>query len=202
MRMPKLRETDATHYLQARGDGSPRVRFRIQGQIDAPPKEVIRLFHDRVEKISGELPNIDHVELLEREADRTRIRWFAKGDIPYAFHKVVKPEDLYWEDDVLWDMEACEMGARVFRPGFKKLRCEVRTSFAEAEGTGTRYTVDGDLRIDIPMFGLMLERFFIGKTEANMREFYELLGKEVERSRPEQDASAEAQAETPEEPES
>lgn len=170
------------------------MRYRIVGDIDAPPAEVIRYFHDHVEEVAAKLPNVERVEVLERQAEQTRLKWFAKGEIPYAFHKVVSPDDLWWEDDTLYDFEANELGARVFRPGMKRFQSQVRIGFEESEEGKTSYQIEGEVRIDVPMFGQMLERFFVGKVEENMRAFYELLGKEVVAHRTNEGPKADAPA--------
>lgn len=158
------------------------MRFRVEGRVEAPPQEVMRVYHGRLEALGVRLPDVARAEVLERTPARTRVRWFARGDIPAAVRHVLRPEDLSWEDDVAWDFEGGVAEARVRRPGFDRARCDSRIRFLPADG-GTRVVCDGELRFDVPLVGGLLERLFAGHAEANVRAFLDLLAREVAEAR-------------------
>jgi hypothetical protein len=167
------------------------VKFRITGEIAATPEQAIRTYHGSLERIAERLPNVARVEVVERTGNETRLRWYAKGDIPKAFHKVIAPEDLFWEDHAEWHFGDQQVYVEVQRPGMKKVRSDSRVVFEPTE-TGSRYKFEGDLKIEVPMFGGMLERFFVGFIESNTRRFFDLLAEEAAAQ-----AAAEAKAAAP-----
>lgn len=152
-----------------------RVRFHVEGDIAAPPDRVLALYHARLEEVAASLPEVQRVEVLERTSSLTRMKWFAQGDIPRAFHKVVAPSDLWWEDRIEYDFAALTATVHVHRPGLKNVRSESRVTFAPS-GAGTRWRSEGELRIDVPLFGGMLERFFVGHVQDSARRFFARLG--------------------------
>lgn len=155
------------------------MRFEVEGICKASPDETMRVYHASLETLGARLPNVERVEVLERTSERTRLRWFAVGDIPRAARRFLKPEDLFWEDEVAWDVSERTARVRIHRPGFDFVRCDSTLRFQPIDGDATRVVCEGDLHIGVPLVGAFIERAFVGHAADNMRRFFALLADDL-----------------------
>ncbi len=84
------------------------MRFTITDEIEFPRDVVYPTMRDRIEELIDYLPNVDSIEVLEREIDgdthRYVKRWRASAtEIPGLLRPIVKPEYLQWVDHATWD---------------------------------------------------------------------------------------------------
>lgn len=87
------------------------MRFTITDEIDFPRDLVYPTIRDRIEELIDYLPNVDAIEVLEKEIDgnvhRYVKRWKASAsEIPALLRPIVKPDYLQWVDHATWDGDA------------------------------------------------------------------------------------------------
>ncbi len=83
------------------------MRLESSEIIEKPADEVFRLVRDDMDKLAAFLPNVERIEVVERdelEDGRVRIvnHWHARADVPKLAKKFLKPEMFSWKDHALW----------------------------------------------------------------------------------------------------
>ena len=88
------------------------MKFSKTSKVSHPAQKILELMIDRMEEIVPFLPNVEAIELREREelpGGRIRIvrHWQgAASNVPAALRPFVSQEMLGWIDTALWDPAA------------------------------------------------------------------------------------------------
>ena len=119
------------------------MRFALTDEIAWPLELVYDTHRDKLEEILDYLPNVENIEILEKqvEGEVTRFvkRWTgSSNDIPSVLRPVVKPEYLQWIDRATWDRGA-------FTTAWE-LELDFLKGAMSARGLN-RFIADGDITI-------------------------------------------------------
>ena len=152
------------------------------GRIAKPVEVVYPLVRDRLSEIVPYMPNIERIDVVERQdmgGGRTRVvnQWFAKADVPAVAKKFLKPDVLSWKDLALWDDERRQveytLESRLARDLYD---ARGTNSFRPSADGGTDLTIRCELVIHadrIPGVPKFLARQFIPAIEAFIRKLLE-----------------------------
>jgi uncharacterized membrane protein len=78
----------------------PTVESRIA--IEAQPEDVYANARDSIEQLASFLANVESIEVLERDADRSVSKWAGQVATPFG-----TPIRFQWTEEDVWDDEAC-----------------------------------------------------------------------------------------------
>jgi hypothetical protein len=146
------------------------VRFRIQQRFDAPVERVEAALLDTtfLERLAG-LPRLGRPELLDRQEDgdtvHRRVRYAFTGHLSSAVTAVVDPAKLTWVEDSTTDRRTHRTSFRIVPDHYGDRLQASGTSTLQPDGTATRRTVEGDLRVRFPLVGSKVERAIVSGLE-------------------------------------
>ena len=130
------------------------MEFRCEGRVDAPVEVVYAIIRDDLISLVPFLDNVAAITELERKpgaAGRTSVlnRWRAEqGNVPSAVRPFLKPEMLEWLDHAEWSDAESWVDWWIEAPTFRDLyKCKGRNHI-QADGTGTRIAITGELTVD------------------------------------------------------
>lgn len=142
------------------------MRFRITQRIAAPLADVEAALLDPafLESLS-ELPKLGRPQLLDvddtGDTVRRRIRFAFAGQLSSKVTAVVDPAKLTWVEDSTTDRRTHRTTFRIV-PDHYADRLTASGSFVlEPNGTGTRRTAEGDLRVRFPLVGGRVEKAIV-----------------------------------------
>jgi nitrogen fixation protein len=164
------------------------VEIQVNDVIKHPLDRVFSTYRDALSELAVYLPNIERIEVLEREelagGDLRLLNlWKAAGaEIPTALRAFVKPEMLQWRDFAVWHTSehACSWRTEI---GFMKeaIHVEGRNTFEQDAQGHTRILIRGQIRVDaskipgVPRLlagsvGPGVERFVVNMITPNLKE--------------------------------
>jgi hypothetical protein len=130
------------------------MRIFVEDVINFPQQAVYDTQRNEMAKLVAYLPNINKIEVLEREERDGGVRivnlWRAAAtDVPRIIRPFVKPEMLQWHDYAEWfdDDHYCTWRLKT---GFFTEQVSVRgkTSFLRLGENKSKCVIDGDLSVD------------------------------------------------------
>ena len=159
--------------------------IRSVERIGHPVDEVYTTFRDRLPEITRYIPNVDRIEVVEREELGTgRLRllnhWYAIGEIPAVARSILKPEMLSWKDHARWDDDALHVEWELETHFFTEaVSCRGVNAFQAVGDDETEVALSGTLELDlaaIPMVPRLLrtkvssevERFVVALIQPNL----------------------------------
>jgi hypothetical protein len=75
--------------------------------VKAPLEKVYDLVKNKLPEIVPYLPNVDKIEVLEKNEDGSKThlvnKWYAKAEVPGVVKSFIKPELFCWKDVASWD---------------------------------------------------------------------------------------------------
>ena len=122
--------------------------------LEHPRKTVYEAYRDELPDVAEYIPNIDQIEVLEREdtdgGATLHNLWHAKASIPSVAKAFIKPDMLKWEDYATWRNKKYECAWTLETHVFPdSVTCEGVTRF-EADGRKrTRVILEGNLKISL-----------------------------------------------------
>jgi len=162
------------------------MRFRKERFFDYPVDKVTSLF---MENGGGydmqELENVKGWKVL-KEDDRGDSRigakeWCAHGRIPKALQHIISPKMLSWIEHSEWNRRdkiyKFEIEPFYFR---KQITCRGKTVFAAAGENRSSRTFEVELKVDIPVFGAMIEGLVMEYLKKNEDQDYRLCLKHLQ----------------------
>lgn len=145
--------------------------FRASVTIGAPPDDVLAVLADPAfYPALGELPAITAPEVLLHAAEhgttRLRVRYRFAADLPLAARRVVDPDRLLWVDDTVIDHASLSARFTIVPEHYgDRFSCAGAWRLTP-DGPGTTQSVEGDVRVGIPVLGRLAERGIVrGLTE-------------------------------------
>jgi hypothetical protein len=112
-------------------------------------------YRDDLPDLAEHLPNIDRIEVLEREEPEEGVvrlvnRWHAEGDIPAVARRFIKPEMVNWTERVTWDQSTWVCSWEI-EPAFFTSYVTVKgaTDYNEAGEGRCEIHIQGDLSVDV-----------------------------------------------------
>lgn len=143
------------------------MEFVVEQVIAAPLDAVEGAFVDPgfLARLA-ELPSFAGVELLDQEVDgdlvRQRVRYAFVGELSPAVTAVVDPAKLSWVEESVHDRTTHRAACRIVPDHYaQRLECSYTVQLT-AKGGATRRTVQGDLRVRVPLLGGRAERAIVG----------------------------------------
>jgi len=143
------------------------MNFSLTQTFAAPVAEVVRLYADP--SFLSSLPptaGLDTPVLLdhERTGDLVILRWQHRyvGDLPGGIHRFVDPGRLSWVEETTLDLVAATARSTLRPDSYADM---IRTTVAARygpTGTGAERTVEGSVRVRIPLVGPKAERAIVG----------------------------------------
>ena len=133
------------------------MKIEADARVAFDRELVFTTYRDRLPDLVPHLPNVERIEVLEREDDvggqagvtRLLNLWSAEGEVPRVAQSIIKPEMVAWNDHARWDQNEWTCHWRV-EPKFftENVRCQGKNRFI-AEGDSTLLEIRGDLEIDL-----------------------------------------------------
>ncbi len=159
----------------------------VEDVINFPRDQVFETYRDKLPEMVKFLPNIDKIEILEREENDGTTRllnlWKAKAsEIPKLLAPFVKPEMMQWKDHAKWDNEGwtCEWRSEL---GFFSEQIEVKgkNTYEPQGDNSVKITIRGTITVDgkklpgVPRLvagkvGSTVEKFVVKMITPNLRE--------------------------------
>lgn len=166
------------------------MKIEVVDTIPFDRDVVFATLRDELPGLAEYLPNVERIELREREElaggrIRTLNHWKARAEIPAVARALVKPEMLQWLDHATWDSSTWRCDWRL-EMGFvtDRLHC-AGTNVYEDLGPGrTELAVRGDLTLDLKgmkgvpsimagQIGAALEKFVVSLITPNYKRLNE-----------------------------
>jgi hypothetical protein len=127
----------------------------------------------------AELPKLGSAEVVAQTRDGTtvqqQVRYLFRAELSGAVTKVVDPDRLTWVEDSAIDL-ATHLTRCTIRPDFyANLLAGRYDARIVADGTGSRRTITGSLKVKVPLVGGKVERAIVGGLEENAAAQAELL---------------------------
>ena len=150
------------------------MRLFVEDVIAHSQAAVYDTQRNRMPELAAFLPNIDEIQMLEREEREGGVRivnpWkAAASDIPRVIRPFVKPDMLQWHDYAEWFDEGFYCTWRL-KIGFMTEQVDVRgkTSFLDLGDGRSKCVVDGELTVDhtnLPGVPRLLAKKVVGEVE-------------------------------------
>lgn len=162
------------------------MKLFVEDTIRYPLDLVFNTYRDNLDKLAVYLPNIDAIEVKEREEpkpDQVRLLnlWkAAPSEIPAVVRPFVDPSKLQWKDYALWDASDYSCTWRNELNIFTdQITIQGRNTFTAVGDNATKITINGDLTVDakripgVPRFmagkiGSAVEKFVVTTIKPNL----------------------------------
>lgn len=161
------------------------MEIRSESLIPYPRERVYRAFRDQLPEIVKYSPDIRELTVHSR-TERDGVvslhnEWVSAADVPPIAAKLIRPDQLRWDDYAEWDDAAFTTAWTIKPRAFTEaVRCTGTNRFLE-EGGSTRLIAEGTLDIDlreipgVPKFlagtlGPQVERFIVGLITPNIQQ--------------------------------
>lgn len=142
------------------------MRFTIEQTLSGVPAAVQSVLLDPAfVQARAVLPKLGDPELLDSTSDGTRaeqrIRYRFVAELSSAVTAVIDPEKITWVDDATYDLVGLTAEHRILPDNYAdRLRCTYRATLT-AEGAAARRTLEGDLKVRMPLVGGRVERAIV-----------------------------------------
>lgn len=130
------------------------MKLYSEDTVAFPREDVYKAQRDDMVKLAAHLPNIDRIEILEREEIDGGVRLLnlwkaAPGEVPRVIRPFVKPEMMQWKDHARWHDESFSCDWRL-ELGFFTEQVDIKgTTRFEPMGEGRcKVIIDGTLDVD------------------------------------------------------
>jgi hypothetical protein len=154
------------------------VRFETDQRFRAAPLAVLTIYTGP--SFYDDLPEFSRVgrpELLghERTGDRVtmRVHYRFTADLPSAAHAVIDADKLTWVEETTYDLAALTSTSRLLPDHYPdRLTASARSRFTadpRAEGGSVR-TINGDLKVRVPLVGGRVERAIVDGLQEHLRD--------------------------------
>ena len=146
------------------------MRFRIEQRFDAPLDDVERAYIDPgFLDLLADLPKLGRPQLLDQREDgdliHQRVRYAFTGELSSAVTAVVDPAKLTWVEESTLDRRTHRTRFTIV-PDHYRSRLECDGEFVLApDGSGTRRTADGVIKVRFPLVGGKVERAIVSGLE-------------------------------------
>jgi hypothetical protein len=142
------------------------MRFTLEQRFTAPPDAVAAAFADAgLYAELGELPKLGAPEVLDRSVDgdvvTMAIRYHFAGELSSAARRVLDPAKLTWVEHSTHDLARRRVRYRLDPDHYAdRLSSSGEYQFAP-DGTGTRRTAEGEVRVRAVVVGPLVERAIV-----------------------------------------
>ena len=140
--------------------------------INASPDVVYAAARDSIEKLPEFLPNVDSIEVLEREANRAVSKWAGKVQTPFG-----APVRFSWTEEDLWDDETLTCAFNQTEGDFDQYEGSWRFA-ADGDGCETHLAIS--FAKNIPGLGPLIQNLLQTKVQEMCNETLEGLKRMVE----------------------
>ncbi len=151
------------------------MRLFVEDKVAFPRERVYQAQRDDMAQLASYLPNIERIEVLEREEREGGVRilnlWkAAASEVPTVLRAFVKPEMMQWKDHATWDDATFSCAWRLEVGIFtEQVDIQGTTRFEDA-GNGTcKVILDGELKVDEKR--LPVPRLIAGKVVGEVERF-------------------------------
>lgn len=156
--------------------------FEIVQQIEGPVEAVDAALVDPAFLARmAELPKLGSAEVLRqsREGDVVcqQVRYLFKADLSGAVTAVVDPKLLTWVEDSTCDLVEHHTTCAIEPDHYQNMLHVGYEALLAADGTGTRRTVTGQMKVHVPLVGGKVERAIVSGLEENAAAQADLLTK-------------------------
>jgi hypothetical protein len=157
------------------------VRLGLEQTLTAEVERVESLLADaKFIEATGDLPKVGEPELVDqrREGDLLYQRVHSRfaGQLSSAVTAVIDPRRLTWVEETIFDLATHTARFRIVPDHFAdRLQAEGRHRFRPTADHGTRWQVDGDLRVRAAFVATAVERAIISGLEEHLRDLAALI---------------------------
>lgn len=160
------------------------MEIRSEATIRYPLERVWRTWRDRLPEIAKYNPDIREIVTVSRAERDGRVElhneWASAAEVPPIAAKLLKPDQLRWDDHAVWDDATHTATWRIVTRAFTEaVKCTGTTRFFPLPSGDTRVLLEGALEIDlreipgVPKFlagtiGPQVERFVVGMIAPNL----------------------------------
>lgn len=162
------------------------MRISVEDVIRYPQQKVYNIQRDEMAELVRYLPNINHIEVLEREEVEGGVRivnvWHAaETEVPRMARNFIKPSMLSWTDYALWRDETCSCDWRLETNFFREqVKVSGTTTYEKIDDKSVRSVIEGSLEVDVAKipgvpkllarkFGPEIEKFVIKLITPNLK---------------------------------
>jgi hypothetical protein len=131
------------------------MKIYVEDVINYPQQEVYRIQRDEMSNLADHLPNIERIDVLEREELEGGVRivnlWkAAKTEVPLVARKFIKPEMLSWKDYARWHDETFSCQWKLEMNFFSdQVKVSGKTTFEKLDDGRVRSVIDGELEVEV-----------------------------------------------------
>jgi hypothetical protein len=168
------------------------LEIKSESKIHYPRERVWLAYRDRLPEIAKYNRDIKEILVLSRTESGPIVElhneWASAAEVPPVASKLLRPEQLRWDDFARWDGDTyvCDWTIRT-RAFTDAVTCVGRNAFLE-DGDGTRVVLTGDFAIDlneipgVPKFlastiAPQVEKFIVSLITPNLERINESLEK-------------------------
>lgn len=143
------------------------MHFEMDQRFESPADEVTAAYADvdLYPTLVG-LPKLGGIEVIDRSGDdataRLRIRFAFTGDLPSAVTAVVDPKRLTWVQETVHDLATGTTRFTLVPDHYPDRLSASGTFRVRADGSGSRRTITGDLKVRAPLVGGRVEQAIVG----------------------------------------
>lgn len=161
------------------------MRFRLEHHFEAPVAVVEATMADPDYLASVVLPDVGRAELIERVESPGRLlmrtRHHYTGELDSLARRVLGSTDVGWDQEVTIDTAGHQAQLRIIPlVAAGQFSCSGTYRFLDHEGATIR-TLEGELRLKVPLIGAMAERRvgdgMVRRMEIEARQLAEWLGR-------------------------
>lgn len=159
------------------------MRIQSESIIPHPQQRVFLAYRDQLPAVVPFLDDIKAIRVISREEQGDKVvlhnEWESGREIPAVAAKIIRPDQLHWDDYATWDStsHSCAWVIRT-RAFTEAVSCQGSTRLVP-EGNGTRVVLSGELTLHlkeipgIPNFlakGIIpqVEKFIVSLIEPNL----------------------------------
>ena len=131
------------------------MKIYVEDVINHSQQEVYRVQRDEMSNLADHLPNIERIDVLEREDVDGGVRivnlWkAAKTEVPLVARKFIKPEMLSWKDFARWHDESFSCQWRLEMNFFREqVKVSGKTTFLKVDEARAKSVIEGELEVEV-----------------------------------------------------
>jgi hypothetical protein len=155
--------------------------WEIVQQIDAPVEAVDATLVDAAFLATmAELPKLGSADVLSQSRDgdvvRQQVRYLFQAELSGAVRRVVDPEQLSWVEDSTHDLDAHRARYDIRPDHYANLLEGGYDAVLAPSGSTTTRTLQGSLRVRVPLVGGKVERVIVDGLRENAAAQAALIG--------------------------
>ena len=152
------------------------MQFRIRQNFEATPIEMMHVYTDpEFYPYLHNLPKIGAPEVLDRRDEGGQVlmwvRYLFRGDLPVAARWVLDPSKLTWIEAARYDFESLTAWTQLLPDNYAdKMTCSATVVFSRDPGPQRKSTrtIDGDLKVSMPLVGGKVEHAIVSGLREHM----------------------------------